>query len=107
MLYLHIIFLENINDDQTNTQKNNVKTNMSDLKMTVNGNEDEIETFESCKMLSQSISSLGWVQNSSLLSDWRTCSEPIRTIMSNEPLSSKELIPMFEVDFSFHLYFYS
>jgi len=47
MLYLHIIFLENINDDQTNTQKSNVKTNMSDLKMTVNGNEDEIETFES------------------------------------------------------------
>ena len=47
MLYFHIIFLENINDDQTNTQKNNVKTNMSDLKMTVNGNEDEIEIFES------------------------------------------------------------
>ena len=44
---LHYSFLENINDDQTNTQKSNVKTNMSDLKMTVNGNEDEIEIFES------------------------------------------------------------
>ena len=42
----HYSFLENINDDQTNTQKSNVKTNMSDLKMTVNGNEDEIEIFE-------------------------------------------------------------
>lgn len=64
----------NINVDQTNTQKSNVKINMSDLKMTVNGNEDEIEIYESLnmKMLSQSISSLGWVQydSTSLPFDW-------------------------------------
>ena len=41
--------LVNTNVDQTNTQKSNVKINMSDLKMIVNGNEDEIEIFESPK----------------------------------------------------------
>ena len=66
-------------------------------------------------MLSQSISSLGWFQidTPDSISDWMVHGldliDPQRHLgrINLKPRSSKELIPMFEVDFSSHLYFYS